>query len=131
MATATHRRRRTVWTGVLTAIVVLTGAGLAAAQEPRLVAAANDDAQDNAAGLLIAPGSPSAAADTAVIVPSVQRTPAAAPPLARWLDLQTGIVATRFRYTEATTGVVVQDQQQLSEQFKGRLKIDQAGSYAI
>ena len=131
MATATDRRRQTVCTGVLTAIVVLAGAGRAAAQEPRLVAAANDDAQDNAAGLLIVPGSPSAAADAAVIVPSVQRTPAAAPPLARWLDLQTGIVATRFRYTEASTGVVVQDQQQLSEQFKGRLKIDQAGSYGI
>jgi hypothetical protein len=110
--------------------VALAGAGRAAAQEPRLVAA-NEDIPDNAAGLLIVPGSPSAAADAAVIVPSVQRTPATVPPLARWFDLQTGTVATRFRYTEATTGAVVQDQQQLSEQFKGRLKIDQAGSYGI
>jgi hypothetical protein len=131
MAAATGRRRRTVWTGVLTALAVLAGAGRAAAQEPRLVAAADDDAPDNVAGLLIVPGSPAAAADAAVIAPSTQRTPAAAPLLARWFEMQTGTVATRFRYTEATSGVVGQDQQQLSEQFKARLKIDQAGAYGV
>jgi len=131
MATATGRHRRTVWTGVLTALAVLAGAGRAAAQEPRLVAAADDDAPDNVPGLLIVPGSTAAAADAAVIVPSTQRTPAAAPLLARWFEMQTGTVATRFRYTEATSGVVGQDQQQLSEQFKARFKIDQAGSYGV
>jgi hypothetical protein len=130
MAKTTWRRRRTVWMGVATAVVVVAGAGRAGAQEPRLAAAAIDDAQDNAAALLTMPGSPSAAADAAVIVPSTQRTPSA-PPLARWFEMQTGTVATRFRYTEATTGAVVQNQQQLSEQFKGRLKIDQAGSYGV
>jgi len=130
MAKATWRRRRTLGMGVATAIVLVASAGRAGAQEPRLVAAATDDAPD-AAGFLTAPGAPSAAADAAVIVPSTPRTPAGTPPFARWFEMQTGTVATRFRYTEATTGAVVQNQQQLSEQFKGRVKFDQAGAYGV
>ena len=130
MAKATWRRRRTLGMGVATAIVLVASTGRAGAQEPRLVAAATDDAPD-AAGFLTAPGAPSAAADAAVIVPSTPRTPAGTPPFARWFEMQTGTVATRFRYTEATTGAVVQNQQQLSEQFKGRVKFDQAGAYGV
>src|SRR5215831_2483276 len=131
MAKATWLHRRTFWLGVATAVVVMTGADRAGAQEPRVATNAIDDAQDNAAGILAALGAPSVAPDTAVIVPSTQRTPSSAPPLARWFDVQTGTVATRFRYTEATTGAIVQNQQQLSEQFKARLKIDQPGAYAV
>jgi hypothetical protein len=119
-----------LWLGAATAVVVMT-ADPAIAQEARIASNAIDDAQDNAAALLAAPGAPSVAPDAAVIVPSTQRPPSAAPPLARWIDVQTGTVATRFRYTEATTGAVVQDQQQLSEQFKARVKVDRAGAYAV
>jgi hypothetical protein len=131
MAKATWLPRRTFWLGMATAVVVMTGADRAGAQEPRVATNAIEDAQDNVASILAALGAPSVAPDTAVIVPSTQRTPSSAPPLARWVDVQTGTVATRFRYTEATTGAIVHDQQQLSEQFKARLKIDQPGAYAV
>src|SRR6516165_7465339 len=123
MAKAIRLPRRTFWLGMATAVVVMTGADRAGAQEPRVATNASEDAQDNVAGILAALGAPSVAPDTAVIVPSTQRTPSSAPPLAPWVDVQTGTVATRFRYTETTTGAIVHDQQQLSEQFKARLKI--------
>jgi hypothetical protein len=124
------RRRRTFWVGAAAALVIVAGAGRASAQDALTATVAANDAADPAIGAL-APVQPSGAADTAVIVPTVQRAPSSAPPLARWFDLQTGTVATRFRYTESTAGAIVQNQQQLSEQFKARLKVDRAGAYSV
>jgi hypothetical protein len=67
----------------------------------------------------------------AVIVPSIQRPTPLLSPLARWIDLQTGLVRARFKYLETSTGAVTNDQLQHSEQIKGRVKLDASGTYAV
>ncbi|HET9830889.1 MAG TPA: hypothetical protein VFP91_04250 [Vicinamibacterales bacterium] len=52
-------------------------------------------------------------------------------PLSRWIDLQTGIARARFKYLETSTGTVTNDQLQHSEQIRGRVKVDAAGTYAV
>jgi hypothetical protein len=114
-----------------TAVVVAIAADRVSAQEPRVAAAAMDDVPDLSNVLLPAPTSPAAAPQAAVIVPSSQRSTPKLAPLARWLDVQTGNLSTRFRYTETSTGVVTQEQLQHSEQIKMRVKIDASGAYAV
>lgn len=133
MASEIRNWRRAFWTCAATAVVIVVGCGRVSAQE--LVATtAMDDAQENAAGLLAAPASASTTAQQAgqaVIVPSSQRARPTLTPLARWIDVQTGTVATRFRFTETSGGVVTQEQLQHSEQIKARVKVDAAGKYAV
>jgi hypothetical protein len=132
MASDMCRCRRALWMfAAATAVVIL--AGRAAAQEPLVAAAGLDEALENVPGLLPAPGANAAApaGQTAVVASPIQRAKPAPSLLGRWLDLQTGTIATRFRFTETSAGVVTQQQLQYGEQFKGRIKLDQAGAYGI
>lgn len=54
-----------------------------------------------------------------------------APPLARWFDVQSGILSTRFRFTETTSGLVTQEQLQHREEIKARVKFDASGAYSV
>jgi hypothetical protein len=131
MVSEIRKWRRAFVTCAATAVVIVAGCDRATAQE--LVATtAMDDAQENAAGLMPA-SAPAAApqAGQAVIRPSSQRATPSLPPLARWFDVQTGTMATRFRFTEASSGVVTQQQLQHGEQLKARLKVDASGVYAV
>lgn len=125
------RKWRRAFCTCATAVVIVAGCDRMAAQE--LVATtAMDDALDNAAGLLPAPASAAASqSGQTVIVPSRQRAIPTLTPLARWIDLQTGTMAARFRLTETSSGVVTQNQLQHSEQIKARVKIDASGAYAV
>jgi len=131
MASDIRNCRRALWACAAIAVVIVASGGRVAAQE--LVATtAMDDTLDSAAGLLPAPASAAAAqAGQAVIIPSSQRVAPALTPLARWVDVQTGTMATRFRFTETSAGVVTQDQLQHSEQIKARVKVDASGKYAL
>jgi hypothetical protein len=132
MANDIRNWRRALWTCAATAVVIVAGCDRMAAQE--LVATtAMDDSLDNATGLLPAPASAAASqAGQAVIIPSSsQRATQTLTPLARWVDVQTGTMAARFRFTETSAGVVTQDQLQHSEQIKARVKVDPSGAYAV
>jgi hypothetical protein len=131
MASDTYWRRRMLWTCAAAAVAVVAVCDRVIAQESRV--AAVDDAQESTPGLLLAPASAAASqAGQAVIIPSSsQRMAPTLKPLARWIDVQTGTAATRFRFTETSSGVVTQDQQQHSEQIKARVKVDASGAYAI
>jgi len=131
MASDIRNCRRALWACAAIAVVIVASGGRVAAQE--LVATtAMDDALDSAAGLLPAPASAAASqAGQAVIIPSSQRVAPALTPLARWVDVQTGTMATRFRFTETSAGVVTQEQLQHSEQIKARVKLDASGKYAL
>jgi hypothetical protein len=124
--------RRALWMCAAAAAVVVM-AGRAAAQEPLVAVAGPDDALESLPGLLPPPASNAAApaGQTAVIVPPLQRPKPAATLLGRWVDLQTGTISTRFRFTETSAGVITQQQLQHSEQFKARVKLDSAGAYGI
>jgi hypothetical protein len=52
-------------------------------------------------------------------------------PVARWLELQSASLLTRYRYIDTSTGVVTSNQQQHQESFRGRLKFDSRGRYAL
>jgi len=133
MASDIRKWRRSFWTCAATAVVIVAGSGRLAAQDLVAATTAIDDPLENAAGLLPAPASAAASqAGQAVIIPSSsQRVAPSLTPLARWLDVQTGTMATRFRFTETSAGVVTQDQLQHSEQIKARLKVDASGRYAV
>jgi hypothetical protein len=58
--------------------------------------------------------------------------PAAAPaPLGRWLEVQTGTVAVRYRYLETSAGVVTANQGQYAVQLKARFKFDPKGRVSV
>ena len=129
MASDIRNWRRAFWTCAATAVVIVAGCGRLAAQDLVAATTAIDDPLENTAGLLPAPASAAASpAGQAVIIPSSsQRVAPALTPLARWVDVQTGTMATRFRFTETSAGVVTQDQLQHSEQIKARVKVDRVG----
>jgi hypothetical protein len=133
MASNTCWLRRMLATCATAGVVVVAGFDRMAAQELLAAATVMDTTPENAAGLLTASTSAAAAqpAGQAVIVPSSQRVAPSLPPLARWLDVQTGTMATRFRFTETSTGVITQDQLQHGEQIKARVKVDASGKYAL
>jgi hypothetical protein len=133
MARDIRKRRRTFWTCAATAVVIVAGCDRLAAQDLVAATTATDDLLETAAGLLPAPASAAAApAGQAVITPtSSQRVAPSLTPLARWIDVQTGTMATRFRFTETSGAVVTQDQLQHSEQIKARVKVAASGAYAV
>jgi len=51
--------------------------------------------------------------------------------IARWLDLQTATLNLRYRYVDNSAGLVTTNQLQHREAFRGRIKFDQAGRYAL
>jgi hypothetical protein len=128
MVSEIRKWRRALVTCTAIAVIIVAGRDRAAAQE--LVATtAMDDTQENAAGLLPAPA-PATAAPQAIQAVIQRATPPVAP-LARWVDVQTGTMATRFRFTETSGGIVTQEQLQHSEQIKARVKVDASGAYAV
>lgn len=56
-----------------------------------------------------------------------------APPskLSRWLDIQAGTLAVRYRYVETSKSVVTASQMQFSGQFKPRFKFDPKGRLSV
>src|SRR5262245_65861516 len=104
MASDIRRWRRALSMFAATAVVLVLAGPRAAAQNALVADAELDDVQDNVPGFLPPPASTAAAAAgrTAVIAPSIQRSKPALPPLARWFDVQTGTMATRFRFTETS-----------------------------
>ena len=52
-------------------------------------------------------------------------------PISRWLELQSAILITRYRYIDTSTGVVASNQQQHQENVRGRLKFDPKGKYSL
>ena len=124
--------RRSFWLCTATAAIVVAACGRAAAQELRVATAAVDDAQENITELLAGPAAPGAApqAGQAAIGSSSQRvTPAL--PLARWIDVQSGTVSTRFRFNDTSSGAITHEQLQYREELKARVKVDRSGAYAV
>ncbi len=82
------------------------------------------------AGLLTAalliPGA--AAAQSTASAPAPAATPTR---LARWLDVETGAVAVRYRYVETSAGVVTANQGQYNAQLKARFKFDPRGRVSM
>lgn len=65
------------------------------------------------------------------IVPKSTPTPAPTPKIRRWIDLDVGNIATRYRYIDQRNGQVNVNQQQWQLQIKGRFKFDAGGKYSI
>jgi WD40 repeat protein len=63
--------------------------------------------------------------------PASQTASAPSGKLSRWLDLQTAILGTRYRFIENSSGVTVTNQLQSFVQFRGRFKFDRQGNYSI
>ena len=51
--------------------------------------------------------------------------------LARWFELQTATLSTRYRYIENSAGAMTFNHMQHNEAFKGRFKFDAAGRYSV
>jgi hypothetical protein len=51
--------------------------------------------------------------------------------VARWFELQTATISTRYRFVENSSGATVSNQMQHNEVFKGRFKFDRAGDYSL
>jgi hypothetical protein len=51
--------------------------------------------------------------------------------ISRWLELQASSLLTRYRYGDTTRSVVTHNQQQHQELFRGRLKFDPRGRFAL
>ncbi len=51
--------------------------------------------------------------------------------MSRWLELQTGTLATRYRYVESSSGVVSANQMQYTGQLKSRVKLDEKGRFTV
>jgi hypothetical protein len=52
-------------------------------------------------------------------------------PIFRWLELQAANLVMRYRYSDTDTGVVTSNQLQHQESFRGRLKFDAKGRFAL
>ena len=59
------------------------------------------------------------------------RAEPAAPPLARWLDVQTISLATRYNHIEDAADRTLQNRIQTQVQLRARLKLDEAGRYSV
>ncbi len=62
---------------------------------------------------------------------AVAQTPAAAPPLARWVEVQNATVNVRYRFVDTSAGIVTTNQVQHRESLRARLKLDAPGRYAL
>ena len=74
------------------------------------------------------PGAQATPGDTPATTPTPGPTPGA---LSRWIDIQTGTVAARYRYIETSTGAVTSNHLQGQVVFKGRFKFDRAGRLSV
>ena len=81
-------------------------------------------------------GAPAAAQSTSGAAPATPADPStpdqpAAPALRRWLDVQSILAATRYRWTENSAGRVTTSAVQWQTQLRARFLFDQAGRYHI
>jgi hypothetical protein len=60
-----------------------------------------------------------------------QQRPAPTPQIRRWIELDSGNLATRYRYIDQRNGQINVNQQQWQLQLKGRFKLDAKGKYSI
>jgi hypothetical protein len=72
-----------------------------------------------------------------VAKPAAEQVPVAAPaqnrpapPLNRWLDLQTALLQLRYRHVETSAGVTTSNEPQDNIALKARLKFDAKGRYS-
>jgi hypothetical protein len=63
--------------------------------------------------------------------PASARTPDPNRGLHRWIDFQSGVLETRYRYIGSSEGATIANQLQHKQAFKGALKLDTAGRYTI
>lgn len=91
-------------------------------------AAVEDCAQpDKTVKLKLAP----VAAKPEVAKPEAKPAQANEGDLARWFELQTATLSTRYRYIENSAGATTFNHMQHNEAFKGRFKFDAAGRYSV
>ena len=60
-----------------------------------------------------------------------QPPPAGRPVFHRWLDLQTAVIETRYRFIDSSAGVTVANQWQHKQNTRAALKLDAGGRYTI
>lgn len=67
----------------------------------------------------------------AAVTPTAAQTPAPAPSIRRWLDVQSLLAAMRYRFTENSADRVTVSDLQWQTQFRGRFLFDRAGRYHL